>query len=103
MKDFPEGSCRCEKCFNLRLRKTAEVAAKNNFAFFTTTLSVSPHKNVDVICNILIDLGQKLSNKGYTTKPLLADFKKENGFLRSTQLAKQYNLYRQNYCGCRPN
>ena len=100
MENLGEGSKRCWNCFKLRLEKTAKIAAENKFDFFTTTLSVSPHKNVNWICEILTDIGNELEKKGFKTKPLLADFKKENGFLRSTQIAKQVNMYRQNYCGC---
>ena len=103
MENLPEGSARCGACFTLRLKKTAQVAAKNNFSFFSTTLSVSPHKNTCLICEILTGLGVELSSLGYKTKPLLADFKKENGYLRSIELSKKYNLYRQTYCGCRPS
>ena len=103
LESLPEGSERCEKCFKFRLEKTAKLAAEKGFSYFTTTLSISPHKDSQVINKILIELGQELSKNNYKTKPLLADFKKENGFLRSTELAKEFNLYRQTYCGCRPN
>lgn len=103
LEGLPEGSKRCEACFRLRLEKTAKLAAEKGFSYFTTTLSISPHKDSQVINEILIELGQELSKNNFKTLPLLADFKKENGFLRSTQLAKEFDLYRQTYCGCRPN
>lgn len=103
MENLGEGSKRCWNCFKLRLEKTAKIAAENKFDFFTTTLSVSPHKNVNWICEILTDIGNQLEKKGFKTKPLLADFKKENGYLRSIELSKEFELYRQNYCGCTPN
>lgn len=102
LENLEEGSKRCFNCFKLRLEKTCETAIKYNFDFFSTTLSVSPHKNVKWICEILMNLGKKIEELGYKTQPLLADFKKNDGFLRSIQLSKKYNLYRQNYCGCTP-
>ena len=90
-----EGSVRCKECYKMRIEKTAEYAKKNNFDFFGTTLSVSPHKNSNWINEIMIEISNKLG-----IKPLLAGFKKENGYLRSLELSKSYNLYRQNYCGC---
>lgn len=91
----PEGGARCEKCFALRLEKTAVYAKENGFDFFTTTLTVSPHKNADKIN----ELGEKIGEK-YGVKFLHSDFKKRGGFLRSTRLSEEYGLYRQNYCGC---
>ncbi len=91
-----EGGSRCEKCFRLRMEKTALTAKENGFDFFTTTLSVSPHKNAP----LLNEIGDKLSQK-YNIKYLYADFKKKEGYKRSIILSKEYDLYRQNYCGCR--
>lgn len=88
-----EGGARCHKCYYLRLKKTHDIALKDNFDYFCTTLTVSPYKNADVIN----ELGFKLSDK---VKFLPSDFKKEDGYKRSIQLSKKYNLYRQNYCGC---
>lgn len=85
-----EGGARCEKCFELRLKKTAEVA--KDFDFFTTTLTVSPLKNAELINKI----GERLGGD----KWLYSDFKKRNGYLRSVNLSKEHALYRQNYCGC---
>ena len=89
-----EGEERCYKCYQLRLRKTFEFAKENNFEIFTTTLSVSPRKNAKWINEI----GEKLQNE--KLKFLVADFKKKDGYKRSIELSKQYNLYRQHYCGC---
>lgn len=95
MAQEPEGGKRCLRCFELRLRKTAQAAAEQGYAYFTTTLSVSPHKNAE----ILNQIGQAAGEK-YGVKYLMADFKKKNGYLRSLQLSKEYGLYRQDYCGC---
>ena len=90
-----EGSTRCFKCYYLRLFKTATLAAKNNFDYFTTTLTVSPHKNADK----LNEIGKQLSDQ-FGINYLFSDFKKKDGYKRSIELSKKYNLYRQNYCGC---
>lgn len=90
-----EGGARCLKCFRLRLEKTARLAKKNNFDYFCTTLTVSPYKNSQVINNIGKDLMDM-----YNVKWLYSDFKKEEGYKHSIILSKQYNLYRQDYCGC---
>lgn len=87
-----EGGERCEKCFELRLEKTAEAARELNFDFFTTTLTISPLKNAAKINEI----GKRLGGE----KWLYSDFKKKNGYLESIKLSKEYNLYRQDYCGC---
>lgn len=95
LENEPERGKRCTKCFNLRLGYTAEEAQKNNFDFFGTTLTVSPYKNSDLINEI----GEKLEKK-YNIKWLYSDFKKKEGYKKSIELSKKYNLYRQNYCGC---
>lgn len=95
LENAPEGGERCEKCFNLRLEKTAKLALENNFDYFTTTLTISPLKNSQLINSI----GKNLSDK-YGVKYLLSDFKKKEGYKRSIVLSAEYNLYRQNYCGC---
>jgi len=95
LENEPEGGKRCQMCIRFRLEKTANYAKKNNFEFFGTTLTVSPRKNAEMINKI----GQELSQK-YKIDFLTADFKKNNGFLHSTELSKKCNLYRQNYCGC---
>lgn len=91
----PEGGARCFKCYELRLERTAAIAAKMRFDYFTTTLSISPLKNSQK----LNEIGKILSNK-YDIPYLVSDFKKNNGYKRSIELSKQYNLYRQNFCGC---
>ena len=91
-----EGGERCKICFRQRLEATATYAKDNGFDYFSTTLTVSPHKNTLIINEI----GEKISNE-LDIKFLSANFKKQNGYLRSIELAKEYNLYRQNYCGCR--
>lgn len=86
---------RCYKCYKLRLEETAKVAKENDFDFFATTLTLSPYKKTDW----LNEIGEELSNK-YQTTYLYSDFKKKNGYKRSIELSKEYNLYRQDYCGC---
>lgn len=90
-----EGGKRCEKCFFFRLKKTAQFAKENNFDIFATTLSVSPHKNTEIINNV----GQSIA-KTLEIEFLPESFKKKDGYLRSINLSKDLNLYRQNYCGC---
>jgi len=90
-----EGGRRCEICFRLRLEKTAIYARENNFDGFTTTLTISPHKNTAIINQI----GKELSEK-HDIFFLEENFKKNEGFKKSLELSKQYNLYRQSYCGC---
>ena len=92
----PEGGERCTKCFDVRLRKTAQTAGENGFDYFCTTLSVSPHKDAERINEIGISL-----EKAYGIKWLPADFKKKNGYLRSVELCEKFGIYRQNYCGCK--
>lgn len=86
---------RCYQCYKLRLEETAKIAEQQNFDFFTTTLSISPYKNSKWLNEIGVDLDKK-----YQSTYLYADFKKKNGYKRSIELSKQYNLYRQDYCGC---
>ncbi len=94
-EDALEGGERCEKCFYLRLRKTADFAMQNGFEYFATTLTVSPLKNA----NKINEIGLKISNStGLNYLP--SDFKKRGGYQRSIELSKDYELYRQNYCGC---
>ena len=90
-----EGGKRCEQCFRLRLSKTAEKARTLSFDYFTTTLTISPLKNAALINTI----GKELSEK-YGVAYLYSDFKKKEGYKRSIVLSKEYQLYRQNYCGC---
>ena len=86
---------RCYKCYELRLEETAKVAKEKNFDFFATTLTLSPYK----MTSWLNEIGENLSEK-YQANYLYSDFKKKNGYKRSIELSKEYNLYRQDYCGC---
>lgn len=94
----PEKGERCFRCYEFRMRRSWNYAVKNNFQWFTTTLSISPHKDSQKI-NLI---GKKLETLSGSpaTKFLYSDFKKKGGFLRSTQLTAQFNMWRQNYCGC---
>lgn len=94
-EQYPEGSNRCQICFNLRLEKTAKLAKEHNYDYFCSTLTVSPHKN----SKIINEIGINISNK-YNIKWLYSDFKKNEGFKQSIELSKKYELYRQDYCGC---
>ena len=91
-----EGGARCDKCFYLRLKKTAQFAKENGYDYFGTTLTVSSHKDEQKVNRI----GEEISNE-IKIPFLYADFKKHDGYKRSIELSKQFNLYRQNYCGCR--
>ena len=95
-ENCPERGARCTICFDLRLRKTAEIAKENNYDYFCTTLTVSPYKN----SKLINEIGEKLS-KEIGVNWLYSDFKKEDGYKKSIILSKEYNLYRQNYCGCK--
>ncbi len=95
LEDAPEGGIRCRKCYKLRIEKAAKYAKENNFDYFTTTLTISPLKNSQVLNQI----GRELEEK-YNIKYLYSDFKKKEGYKTSIILSKKYNLYRQNYCGC---
>lgn len=94
-ENCPERGERCERCFFLRLSKTAKRAAELGFAFFGTTLSISPHKDADM----LMKIGEELADE-YGIRFLPSDFKKKNGYKRSIELSEEYCLYRQDYCGC---
>lgn len=96
LEDLGEGSLRCKNCYEFRLREAARYAKAHNFDYFTTTLSVSPYKNAAWINEI----GRE-SEEEVGVKFLYADFKKKEGYKESIVLSKQYNLYRQNYCGCK--
>ena len=91
----PERGKRCYKCYEMRLEETAKIADELGFENFCTTLTLSPHKNVDWVNEI----GKELNNK-YQANYLYSDFKKKEGYKRSIVLSKEYNLYRQDYCGC---
>ncbi|MBQ7956108.1 MAG: epoxyqueuosine reductase QueH [Lachnospiraceae bacterium] len=95
LENCPEGGERCFACYELRLRKTAEIAAKEGYDYFATTLTISPLKNALKLNGI----GEKLSGE-YGVKWLPSDFKKKNGYKRSIELSAEYDLYRQDYCGC---
>ncbi len=95
LEGAPEGGSRCGRCFDLRLRETARVAKEMGMDYFTTTLTISPLKNAQLINEIGNRIGEEM---GIAFLP--ADFKKNNGYLRSIELSKEYDLYRQNYCGC---
>ncbi len=95
LEEVKEGGVRCFKCYELRLRETAEIAKANGFDYFTTTLSISPLKNSAK----LNEIGLKLAEE-YGVAYLTSDFKKKNGYKRSVELSAQYGLYRQDYCGC---
>jgi predicted adenine nucleotide alpha hydrolase (AANH) superfamily ATPase len=90
-----EGGERCFRCYRLRLESTAKLAEKMGFDYFTTTLTISPLKRADKLNEIGEELGEI-----YSVKHLPSDFKKKNGYKRSTELSKEYGLYRQDYCGC---
>ena len=95
LENEPEGGKRCRVCFRLRLEEAARIAKAGNYDYFTTTLSISPHKNADVLNEIGEELGRQ-----YQIAWLPSDFKKKGGFQRSIELSSQYGLYRQDYCGC---
>lgn len=95
LEDCPEGGERCFKCYEMRLAKTAQLAAERNFDYFTTTLTISPLKNA----HKLNEIGERLSGE-YGVAFLPSDFKKKNGYQRSVELSQQFGLYRQDYCGC---
>ena len=91
-----EGGARCTECFRLRLGRTAQAAKDGGFDYFTTTLSVSPHKNARLLNALGREIGEKIG-----VEYLCSDFKKARGFDRSLELSEEYSLYRQEYCGCR--
>ena len=95
LEQIPEGGERCFACYRLRLEQAAKRCRDGGFDFFTTTLSISPHKNAAK----LNEIGEELATR-YNVRWLASDFKKKNGVKRSTELAAEYDLYRQDYCGC---
>ena len=95
LERVPEGGERCFKCYRLRLENAAKLAAEKGVDYFTTTLSISPYKNATKLNEIAAELSEI-----YNVKNLPSDFKKKNGYKRSIELSAQYNLYRQDYCGC---
>ena len=104
LENEPEGGKRCAKCFELRLKNSFDISSKyiidNNLLdrtnFLTTTLTVSPHKNESLINSIAFELSKNYQNIVY----LPSNFKKNDGYLNSIKLSKEYGLYRQEYCGC---
>ena len=94
-ESVPEGGERCFRCYRMRLEKTAELAKQNGFDYFCTTLSISPLKNSQKINEIGFNVAEK-----YGVKWLPSDFKKREGYKRSIELSREYDLYRQNFCGC---
>lgn len=95
LEQEPEGGARCMKCYELRLREAAKVAAAGGYDYFTTTLTISPLKSAQK----LNEIGEAMGRE-YGVKYLPSDFKKREGYKRSTELSEEYGLYRQNYCGC---
>ena len=95
LENIPEGGARCNKCFYLRMKKTALKACELGFSYFGTTLTVSPHKNSEIINEIGKHISKEL-NINY----IYGDFKKKDGYKKSIEFSKIYNLYRQDYCGC---
>jgi predicted adenine nucleotide alpha hydrolase (AANH) superfamily ATPase len=95
MEQIPEGGERCYQCYEMRLRETARMAKEHRFDFFTTTLSISPLKNA----RWLNEIGERVG-KEFGVAYLVSDFKKKNGYKRSVELSRAYEMYRQNYCGC---
>lgn len=95
LEQEPERGARCAKCFALRLGETAKRAAALDFDFFATTLTISPQKDVELLNDIGAEVGRE-----YGVAYLATEFRKRNGYLRSTQISKEYGMYRQDYCGC---
>ena len=93
LEEEKEGRGRCLVCFRQRIDKVSKVASLNNYDYYATTLTVSPHKNSKIINEIGLSIES-------TSKFLVSDFKKNAGYLKSIELAKEYELYRQDYCGC---
>lgn len=94
-EEEPEGGDRCRICFDYRLDKVAQKAVEFGFDYFASALTISPHKNSQVINNVGIDI-----QKVYATHYLPSDFKKNNGYRRSVEMCEEYDIYRQCYCGC---
>lgn len=95
LEQEPEGGARCTECFKLRLSEAAREAKAGGFDFFTTTLTISPLKDAERLNRIGEEMGEE-----YGVEFLPSDFKKRNGYKRSTELSREHALYRQNYCGC---
>lgn len=95
LEDLPERGLRCQKCISLRLRTAAEKACELDCDYFTTTLTISPHKD----CAFINQCGGEIA-ENCGVRYLYSDFKKHEGYKHSIELSRQYDLYRQNYCGC---
>ena len=95
LENLGEGSKRCYECYKMRMLRTCEYAKNNNFEYFTTTLSISPYKN----SNYINEIGYNLE-KEYGVKYLYSNFKKKEGYKKSIELSRKFDLYRQDYCGC---
>ena len=95
MEHLPEGGRRCFACYRLRLEATAKTAKEKGCSYFASTLSISPLKNAQK----LNEIGEQLARE-YQVLWLPNDFKKKNGYKRSTELSREYGMYRQDYCGC---
>ena len=95
LEDVPERGVRCHRCYRMRLLETARVAREREFSYFTTTLSISPQKDSQVL-NAIGEAVAEETGVDY----LYSDFKKKNGYLRSTELSREYGMYRQDFCGC---
>ena len=96
LENEPEKGARCDKCFELRLDKTAQLAKELNIEKFTTSIVISPHKNFEKLSEIGNIVAQK-----YEIEYLPINFRKQDGFLKTNKISKELNLYRQNYCGCK--
>ena len=95
LEAVPEGGQRCFQCYELRLREAGELAKARDFDYFTTTLSISPMKNAEKLNEIGLRLAEELG-----VSYLCSEFKKRNGYNLSTELSREYGMYRQDYCGC---
>ncbi|MBP3505465.1 MAG: epoxyqueuosine reductase QueH [Lachnospiraceae bacterium] len=96
LEQEPEGGSRCYRCYEQRLEETAKKCRKEGYDYFTTTLSISPYKNAQW----LNEIGERMADR-YGIAYLVSDFKKKNGYRRSIELSQEYQLYRQDYCGCK--
>lgn len=96
LENEPEKGLRCDKCFELRLEASAKLAKELNINKFTTSMVISPHKDYEKLTTI----GKSIANK-YNLEYISTNFRKNDGFLKTNQISKSLNLYRQNYCGCK--
>ena len=96
LENEPEKGARCDRCFELRLRKTVEFAKQIGVEEFTTSIVISPHKNFAK----LSEIGERIAKES-GLKYLSVDFKKKDGFLKTNNISREFGLYRQNYCGCK--